>query len=191
MIVGAASAGKSVWICSYTTRVGLSGGSSSTPELTRVIRHAGIDSRISNAVTLRNASHACRWTFVAHRANQPSSDGVWSNAPANRRNPGIRDSIPAPATCLVDSTSSAGTKVVATTTAITTTLTAPAPTDWMIVMSMNSSPATAIATVTPLNITVRPAVAIVIAIARSRTSRGTSRCAPGTLRSCRSCICSR
>ena len=75
-----------------------------------------MDSRISNTVTLRNASHACRWTFVAHRANQPSSDGVWSNAPANRRNPGIRDSIPAPAMCLVDSTSSAGTKVVATTT---------------------------------------------------------------------------
>ena len=169
----------------------MSGGSSSTPELTRAIRQAGIDSRTSNVVTLRNANHACRWTFVAQRANQPSSDGVWSNAPANRRNPGIRESIPAPATCLVESTSRAGTKVVATTTAITTTLTAPAPTDWMIVMSMNSSPATAIATVTPLNITVRPAVAMVIAIARSRTSGGTSRCAPGTLRSCRSCICSR
>ncbi len=172
-------------------RVGLSGGSRSTPELTRVIRHAGSDSRTSSAVTLRNASQACRWTRVAHRENQPTSEGEWSKAPANLRNPGARERIPAPATCLVESTRRAGTKVVATMTAITTTLTAPAPTDWMIVMSMNSSPATAIATVTPLNITVRPAVAIVIAIARSRTSAGTSRCAPGWLRSCRSCICSR
>ena len=139
----------------------------------------------------RNATHGCRCTRTAHLENAPSSLGEWSNAPANRRSPGTLASIPCPATCLVDSTSSAGTNVVATTTAIVTTVTAPAPTERMMVMSMSISPATAIATVTPLKMTVRPAVAIVIAMARSRTDCGTSRCPPGAARSCRSCICSR
>lgn len=124
-------------------------------------------------------------------ANQPSSEGEWSNAPAKRRSPGSLARVPGPATCRVASTSSAGTSVVATTTAMSTTLTAPAPTDLMIVMSMSSRPETAIATVTPLKMTVRPAVLMVIAIARSRTSAGTVRCPPGVARSQSSCTCSR